>query len=122
MICENGNLSVFGNWKLMRNCTKELSWDANFSDVFGSLWLSELLQIIFVGSCSSIVPPGATVDLVGNEVSVCEIGAVLSVVSLLFLFIFEISDVVFVWDCKPWLMFCCYFGSIIFLVIIDWFA
>ena len=98
--CEEGNDAVFWNWTWRKVTPEELSWDVHFSDVFGSLWLSELLPVFSVETHTGIVIPSIRVGLVGFENPETLVGGILSMVSELSIFGFEITELVCVWDWK----------------------
>ena len=55
--------------------------------------------MVFVGTCSGIVIPGIRAELVGIEITSTSVGDLLSVVSVFFIFVFEVTQV----DCfRSW--------------------
>ena len=104
----------------MRCCTKKKSWDVNFSDALGSLWITYWLQIVSVGTFSGLIILGIRTKLVGIEIPLTSVEDKRSVVSVLYMFGFEKTvDCVYVG--KPAIAFCCAFWAIFVSVIIDWF-
>ena len=65
-----------------------------FSDVLGSLRISELLHIVSVRNCNGIIISGIRVEPVGIGIPVTSVGNTLSVVSVLFIFGFKVTEVV----------------------------
>ena len=64
-----------------------------FSDVFGSLQISKVLQMVCVGTGSGIAITGIRAEQLGIEIPVLCEGDKLSVVSVLFLFGVEVTEV-----------------------------
>ena len=65
--------------------------------------------MIFEAICSGIVLPGISKELVGIEIPMTSKGDINSGVSVLLIFGFSSTEVVFVWGWKTLLVFCCDF-------------
>ena len=82
--------SVAGFW--ISNCwevaPEELSWDLNISDVFGWFWISELLRMIFMGTCRDVVIPDIRAELVRIEIEMTSEGDIFLVISVFFIIAF----------------------------------
>ena len=116
-----GKWQVCNFWNLnWREVTPEgFYWYVNFSDVFGSIWISELHRMVFVGNFSDILIPGVRAELVWIEIPVISLGDIHSVDIVLFLLGFKVTEVDCVWGWKPVLVFWSDFRAIFFLVIVD---
>ena len=95
--------------KLIRVYTRRFILRCKFLDVFLSLWITELLRRIFVGTCSGNVIRDIRVELVGGEIAVAFVGVILTVVSVLFSIGFNLTEIVCIsnWNSA----FCWFFFS-----------
>ena len=114
-------LQFFWNWNWWKVDPKEFTWNKNFPDVFGSLWVSEVLRIASVRTWNGIVIAGIRVDLVRIEVPRTSVGDIISMISVLFIYAFKITENYCVWEWKPALVLRCDFCALISSLIIDWF-
>ena len=78
-----------------------------------------MLRMVFVGTCCGIVIPGIREELVGSESPITSVIDTISVVSVLFLFGFKVTEVNCIWGWKTKLVIWFQFLAITFLVIVE---
>ena len=118
--CDKINLAIFWKTNWWEVAPMESSCDVNFSEVFGSIYLPKLLRKFSVGVCSAILSTVIWAGLAARGTSVPTVGSVLSGVSVLSIFGFEVTEVVYVSDWKPTVVFCYGFWAVVLPVTIDW--
>ena len=68
--------------------------------------------MVFAETCSRIPILNTRLELVGIEIPVTSVGDIFSVISLLFIIVIKITEVVCVRVWKADLVFCCDFGAV----------
>ena len=87
-------VAVFLKWSLWEVAPRVFSGDEKFLDVFGSLYVPELLRLVLVVTCSGILMFVNGIESVGRVFSLTSVGSVLSVVLVSLISGSEITEVV----------------------------
>ena len=127
------NIGIFV-WVLLKNGNgiigviwKWIWWEVVFflrCRLFKFVWINIKIWIVLIGFCGNLqwyTNTWAESRTIWSEFSVASVGGVLSVVSILFMFWFEITGVVCVWDWKPAVLLCFVSWAGVFSVMLHWF-
>ena len=105
------------NVKLIKSYTKRASLRRK---PFRCVWLFMNIRIAFVWKCSGFVVPGIGAGLAGTEIPVTSVRDIVSVVSIMFIFVSNITESSFVWGWKTILAKWFDFLKLIFSMVVDW--